>query len=74
MSGNARCPACGQPTDQVNASTAARILGVTEGYVRQLLAKGRLPNSTKSEGKQGRGVWQVPLSSLEGYMAARDAR
>jgi len=74
MSGSARCEACGQPVSWVTASRAAQVLNVTEGRVRKLIADGRLPGSTKSQDwKPGRGVWMIPIASLEALLAARAA-
>ena len=68
----AYCTHCGAPVDWVNGATAAQLLGVTEGRVRQLLVAGRFPNAVKYKppGREA-AFWKIPLTDVAAYSLAR---
>lgn len=75
VTGSARCPYCQQPVDWVNAATAARIIGTTERYVRQLISDGRLHGAVKYKPPGGEpAFWKIPLTSVAAYLNIRNAR
>lgn len=56
----------GGPAEQISALDAARILGCSERWVRQLLAADRIA------GRLVAGRWLVDAESLEDYVLAKD--
>lgn len=61
----AACPVCGHDVDWVTANTAAQLLGVTPGRIRQFILAGRLPGAVKYQPPGGiNAFWKIPAASV----------
>jgi len=60
-----RCPTCGGEVDWVTAATAAKLLGVSDSRVRQLIHADRLPGTVKFVPTGGLPpLWKIPIASV----------
>lgn len=58
--------------EYISAKEAAKILGLSSGYVTQLSRQGKF-DLTLSASKTGpRNSWQIPLKGVEAYMKEKD--
>lgn len=67
-----RCPTCGSEVDWVTAATAAKLLGVSDSRVRQLIAADRLPGAVKFVPTGGLPpLWKIPVASVAALARVR---
>jgi hypothetical protein len=71
----AHCPMCGGEVDWVNSATAARILGVGESRVRELLRQHRFPGAVLYKPPtRDSAFWKIPLAAVAALLEARSPR
>lgn len=59
------CPLCGGEVDWVTVQSAARLLRVTPGRIRQLLLEGRFPGAVKYHPGAGiAALWKIPVPAV----------
>lgn len=66
------CPVCRQAVDWVTVPAASKVLGVSEGRVRQFITQGRIPGAEKTHPDGGiQPFWALPIASV---LALKEAR